>query len=203
MPDDPLISRSKLEGSDPLFTTCGRALYVAQHFERNLRGVAAALDIRAACIGGELSPSDEKKLSKAYGEKLERRLCESISPGLSGHIPEALKQEFEAYMLPLFDRARKARNRIAHDSLFGIEGLQIPSDAFDQIVNSFRKDVEILAGADFSVCNIIQVFNKEPVPCCRKSYVDDIIKWVFEPINELLTKGQPPAANLQPGVVTR
>jgi hypothetical protein len=39
MHDDPLIDLSKLEEIDPeLFTTCGRALYVAQHFEKHLKG---------------------------------------------------------------------------------------------------------------------------------------------------------------------
>jgi hypothetical protein len=189
MYDDPLIDVDLLRDLDPnFFTTCGRALYVTQHFERNLRVVAAALDVRSAHASGKFPSLDENTLNEFFETKLKRPLGEVIISGLSKHIPQFLIEDFKKHMLPSLDKAREARNRIAHEFLFGIERMEVASDVFEEMVESLREDVRILADADFSVCCIIQGFNRAPIPTCRESYVNKIVSWVFAP-NEQYQQG--------------
>ena len=83
MYDNPLIDIDSVRDLDPaFFTTCGRALYVAQHFERNLRAVAATLDVRSAHASGEFPSLDENKLNEFLETKLKRPLGEVIISGL-------------------------------------------------------------------------------------------------------------------------
>lgn len=185
MDDDLLIDLDLLRDLDPnFFTTCGRALYVAQHFERNLRVIAAALDLRSAQASGKFPYSDEDKLNEFFETKLKRPLGESITSGLPKHIPQFLIEDFKKHMLPSLDKAREARNRIAHEFLFGIERTEVVSDVFEEMAESLREDVRILADADFSVCCIIHGFNQAPIPTCRESYVNKIVRWVFAPIEQ-------------------
>ena len=185
MHDDPLIHKTMLQEFDPeLFTACGRALYLAQHFERNFKGIVAALDLRT------VSPSDEETLNTVCEKNFKRPLGSSLSNALPKHVPDILKGDFDTHMLPQLDSAREARNRIAHEFLCGIEGLDICSTEFDEFIELFRRDVQLLADADYSVCCMIQGFNREPAPTCRNLYIKDIVKWVFEPIDGLLQDGQ-------------
>lgn len=187
MNGDAMIDIPLLKQFDPeLFTACGRALYLAQHFERNLRSVVAALDLRMACTSGDVSPSDEEATEMLYDEGLKRGLGGSLRKGLPRHVPDWLREDFTRRMKPQLDAARKARNRIAHEMLFGIEGIDVRSGDFEDLVERLREDVLTLAKADFSVCYMIQGFNNEPVPSHRESYVEDTVKWVFEPIDALL-----------------
>lgn len=182
MYDNPLIDIDSVRDLDPaFFTTCGRALYVAQHFERNLRAVAATLDVRSAHASGEFPSLDENKLNEFLETKLKRPLGEVIISGLPKHTPHFLIEDFKNHMLPALDKAREARNRIAHEFLFGIEGMEVTSDVFGEMVESLREDVRILADGDFSVCCIIQGFNRAPIPTRRESYVNKIVSWVFAP----------------------
>jgi hypothetical protein len=187
MNGDALIDIPLLKQFDPeLFTTCGRALYLAQHFERNLRSVIAALDLRMACTSGDVSPSDEETTEMLYEKGLKRGLGRSLTEGLPRHVPNWLKEDFGKRMQPQLSAAREARNRIAHEMLFGIEGIDVRSGDFEDFIERLREDVRTLAKADFSVCCIIQGFNNEPVPSRPESYVEDIVKWVFGPIDGLL-----------------
>jgi len=182
MYDNPLIDIDSIRDLDPaFFTTCGRALYVAQHFERNLRVVAAALDVRSAYTSGKFASLDENKLNEFLETKLKRPLGEVIISGFPKHTPQFLIEDFKKHMLPALNKAREARNRIAHEFLFGIERMEVTSDVFGEMVESLREDVRILADADFSVCCIIQSFNRAPLPIRRESYVNEIVSWVFTP----------------------
>lgn len=189
MDDDPLINLDLLQGLDPdFFTACGRALYVAQHFEKNLQGVTAALDLRAAHNSGELRGADTERLSDFCRTKLKRSLGKSIKEGLANHLPESLVEDFAKHVLPSLDKAREARNRVAHEFLFGVERTEVPSDVFEEIAGSLRNDVRILADADFTVCCIIQGFNHAPMPCCRERYVNGLIRWVLSPLGRHISK---------------
>ncbi len=180
MHDDPCIDVNSVQDLDPaFFTTCGRALYVAQHFERNLRVIAAALDIRSAHASGRLPLSDEDGLEEFYKTKLKRSLGEVILFALPTYFPPFLIEDLKKHMLPSLDKAREARNRIAHEFLLGIEEMQVSSDVFEELTGSLREDVRVVADADFSVCCMIQAFNRAPLPTCRESYVSKIISWVF------------------------
>ena len=204
MHDNPLIDIDSVRDLDSaFFTTCGRALYVAQHFERNLRVVVAALDVRLAHASGELSSLHENKLNEYFETKLKRPLGKVIISGLPIHTPQFLTEDFKKHMLPALDKAREARNRIAHEFLFGIEGTEVTSDVCEQMVESLREDVRVLADADFSVCCIIHGFNRAPMPTRRERYVSKIVSWVFGPDEQYqygdqqdgkdTTKGMPPA----------
>ena len=167
-----------------LFAVFGRALYLAQHFEKNLRGVAAALDFRAERVSSKIKFSDDSSLAEIYDKKLRRQLGPTISQGLPKHVPKELVDNFKKHMLPPLDNAKEARNRIAHEFLFGIEGMDCDGDSYRNLMDALREDVRILADADFSVCCIIQGFNKDPAPCNRVRYVDGVVKWVFMPTEE-------------------
>lgn len=181
MHDDPRIDLNSVQDLDPaFFTTCGRALFVAQHFETNLRAIAAALGIRSAHASGRLPLSDEDELDEFCKTKLKRSLGEVILYALPTYLPPFLVEDLKKHMLPSLDEARKARNRIAHEFLFAIEEMQVSPDVFEELTGSLREDVHVIADADFTVCCMIQAFNKAPLPTCRGSYVSKIVSWVFD-----------------------
>jgi hypothetical protein len=136
--------------------------------------------------------ADAKELSDVYGEKLKRSLYKSISKGLLDHVPEGLKEAVKAHFLPPLDKAREARNRIAHEFLFGVEGLDLASSSFIDLANSLRQNVRLIADAGYSVCCIVRGFNKDPAPCCRERYVREVVQWVMEPSSVLLTVDRHP-----------
>ncbi len=180
MYDDPFINLDLLLDLDPnFFTMCGRALYVAQHFERNLRAITAALDIRLAHASGEFHSLDENRLGEIYETKLKRSLGDVIISRLPKHVPQFLIEDAKKHMLPSLEEAREARNRIAHEFLFGIEGIKVASYVCEEMVEALREDVCILADADFSVCCMIQGFNRASTLTSRESYVNRIVGWVF------------------------
>lgn len=185
MEDDLFIDPELLQHLDPdFFTASGRALYVAQHFEKNLKSIVAALDLRAACHSGELSYADEDELEDFYIKKLKRSLNTSINKGLPEHAPEFLAEDFITYLLPPIDDAREARNRIAHEFLFGIEHTEIHSHGFKNMVESLHNDVRLIAEADFSVCSIMSGFNRDQLSLDRRRYVEQVVKWVMAPLQE-------------------
>lgn len=100
------------------------------------------------------------------------------------HVPQFAIEDFKNHLLPSLDKARVARNHIAHEFLFGIEGIEVPSVIFDEMTEALREDVIILADADFSVCCIIQGFNRAPIPTRKEIYVDSIVSWVFTPTGQ-------------------
>ena len=165
-------------------TLCGRALYVAQHFEKNLRGIAAALELRSTRVSRKFQYSDEDELNAFFDTKLKRSLGKCIKSGLLNHVPQFAIEDFKKHLLPSLGKAREARNRIAHEFLFGIEGIEVPSVIFDEMTESLREDVRILANADFSVCCIIQGFNRAPIPTHEEIYVNSIVSWVFTPARQ-------------------
>ena len=187
MEDLPFISESMLRDVDPgLFTSCGRALYVAQHFEKNLKGFLAGIDLLATHIKGDLNISDHNTINALHEKKLKRSLKECISKGFAGYLPDDLKDVFNEWALPQLNAAREARNRIAHDFLFGIEDIESGSEYLKTLLNRFRQDVTQLAEADHGMCCIFQGFNRELAACDRQSYVDYVVNWVLEPIAELM-----------------
>lgn len=192
MDDIPFIDPGLFIDLDPdFFTTCGRALFIAQHFEKNLRAITAALDLRKGHISGELGRSDKEGLSEFYSRKLNRTLGRAINDGLRAHLPETLAPYYTEYILPPLERAREARNRIAHEFLFGFDGMEAPSEVLNETAEALRDDVHALADADFSVCCLIQGFNGAPVPCNRERYVRNVIEWVLSPLKHLLDDSEP------------
>ncbi len=118
--DDPLIRVCAFEETAPeLFTSCGRALYVAQHFEKNLRSIAAALDVKAACVTGVLPLADAGQVSDSYERKLKRPLYKAIFEGLLGHVPQGLKDAARTHLFPLSTKRERPETGLRTSSSSG------------------------------------------------------------------------------------
>lgn len=191
--DPPFINEGCLRDIDPgLFASCGRALYVAQHFERNLKGFLAGFNVLAAGIKGDLDISNPDDVNALHAKKLKHSLNDCICKGFTAFLPDDLRAVFDEWALPQLNAAREARNRIAHDLLFGIEESEPDSESLAMLLSRFRQDVVLLAEADHGICCVFQGFNRELSICDHRTYVDYVVNWVCEPIAELMDEcGQP------------
>jgi hypothetical protein len=81
---------------------------------------------------------------------------------------------------PIFEEARKARNRIAHDIAMGVTD-RLDSE-LDERIGEIKDLVWKIAAADKIAAALIHLQNKDPLP--RKdffaSYEDRVVAWVVE-----------------------
>lgn len=159
----------RTEDGDRLFSSLGRALTLATRFESNCRGLAAILQMKAN--SSAVLETDEAL--KEFSEKLYKRT-------LDHHIKSSVVAESELHKL--LNRARIARNEIAHELPLGLcsqEGL----DRLGEDVDAGIKElVATIAEADRAVCFVLTDITNDHMPTNEflKSYVDRATAWVCE-----------------------
>lgn len=154
------------------FSIVGRALHVAQHYESNVRGINGLLSIRMHYMeNGNLdieNPEFRKKMKALYKKSLGKQ-----QSTLKKYLP--IDSEFDG----LLTRATTARNRIAHESLIGMD--EHTTD-FDARIEEIEEYVREIAEADLVISLILQKLNKDLIPSKSylDTYVEKTIKWVLQ-----------------------
>ena len=154
---------------DGIYSILGRALSLAAHFESSCRSLAWILHLRV----GPREIFESEELMKEFLKKLnDRRLKKHISQ----FAPS--RDDFRCLM----DKARYARNEIAHEIPMGMHD----QSGLDHNEQYFLKRIHelsiILAEADCAVCFVLTEITNEHMPNndFLKDYPDRVVKWVCE-----------------------
>lgn len=154
------------------FITVGRALSVAQHFENICRAVADFRDIKKAIFTEEASPEDTE--FPDFVERLRRRMLGGAVKVLGG-IPE-----FPTDFATQLNKAKDARNRIAHDSTLSMFHPLADEDALWSSLESLLTDIRVIGEADAMVCAMLYYMNEHERLFVPRDYVSTIVRWVFK-----------------------
>jgi len=170
--DTPERSYHSDEGFGPL----GRALYFAQVYESNCRVLASLLDLKS---GNVVLPSDDNERQEVIQNLWKRNLGNNLKHlKNSYHLPTDI--------FSILDKAREARNFIAHEICLGINDTIESDKGRSQLIEIIKKNIEKIANGDKYVCLIIQMMTKEPIPNAKyfEEYPKNISKWVCEVYEE-------------------
>ena len=173
MPNLPFIEcAERTEFSDECYGALGRALYVAQQFEAKCRALTTLLDVKIGRATREVGSLDDPEFQDFVNDLWKRKLATNITQlkkyGLPGEISS------------IFDRARRARNSIAHDITLGI-GHKIEKDkGRREILTEIEQCVRDIANADEVIALLIHTVTHEPIPMpgYLEKYEDEVARWV-------------------------
>lgn len=161
----PIGKKTKFENK--YIKAVGRALCISQNFESNCRSLAILLDIKEydQKISKQIEFSNLiKRLSKRMLSNSIKRFSKNIP------LPESIMQ--------ILENGKNSRNYIAHDSMKALfETLDIDERLSVQLV-ALRDDVRNLAIADGMVATWCSGISENKSDS-RKSYAEDVEKWVF------------------------
>jgi hypothetical protein len=155
------------------FSVLGRALFTAQQLEMNCRAIAGFLHMRQLIAAHGSSILEDATFMKGMNQLWKKTLGQHINSlnEMSMFTDEAA---------PIFEEARKARNRIAHDIAMGVTD-RLDSE-LDERIGEIKDLVWKIAAADKIAAALIHLQNKDPLP--RKdffaSYEDRVVAWVVE-----------------------
>lgn len=168
-PDILMDSFERTEYSDEIHGILGRALVYCCRFEGLCKSVSMLQHLKFDPQTFESKSDYEKIIRKIYSKTLQKAI-ESIFPG-------AIEPE-------VFERARKARNKIAHESSLGFDRCldQLPKEDVASTIENLKLMVTAIAEADYILSLIASVQTHEPLPTFKSDrYVAKVLKWVFEP----------------------
>jgi hypothetical protein len=155
------------------FSVLGRALFTAQHLEMSCRTIAGFFHMRQQVGTHGASILEDPRFQKGMDRLWKKTLGQHIT---------SLKEidVFADNTAPIFEDAREARNRIAHDIAMGVTD---PLDSeIDQRIDQIKDLVRKIAAADKIAATVIHLLNKDPLP--RRdffvSYEDRVVAWVTE-----------------------
>jgi len=154
---------------DSIYSAIRRALTLATHFESSCRGLVGVLQLKTTPHEILESLTGIKELS----DELYRR---SSGQNISTFAPT--QDDFRR----LLDKARNARNEIAHEIALGMEdqeGLERNEEFF---LGRIRELSLTLAEADRAVCFALTVVTHDHMPNndFLKKYPERITQWVCE-----------------------
>ncbi|MGE4547597.1 MAG: hypothetical protein AB7E28_07470 [Desulfurella sp.] len=162
----------RTEFSDECYGAFGRALYVAQHFEANCRGLVAILKLKAETE--EVDLLNDKEFIKSVNKIWKHTFGKNLK------VLETYRLAKE--MLLLLDKARKSRNKIAHEMTLGIEHEIEEYEGRKKILQSIASAVRDIATGDGITGFFLQYITKEPLPSVSylSDYPENVVKWVCE-----------------------
>lgn len=157
--------------SDEGYGVLGRALAFGTQFERNLRGLASMVGIKSA---PEIL-KDQNSINEFFMFIDKRQLLthiKTISETLN--IPEDVAT--------ILDRARIARNFLAHEAGAGLEIVLDHDDSREFFIDSIKNNVKDIAVANLVVLVLLNKMTNEPIPTPKSlnSYADKVTNWVCE-----------------------
>jgi hypothetical protein len=166
--------RERTEFSDKFYGAFGRALYVAQHFESNCRALATLLDLKKTIASGALGSPDDPEFVKLVSGLWDRSLGSNIKVLETYGFPQDI--------CSLLNKARQARNAIAHDITLGIEHKIEEDLGRNEILRDVEVEVKQIAEGDMITGFLIQYLTHEPYPLSDylRDYPNKIVKWVCE-----------------------
>lgn len=156
------------------FSAAGKALYLATAFEAKCRFV-----LRIAKLAHHYEETGDPSATMVLAEVLkDRMLCATI---------EELKgfSEIKATDINLLEKAKDARNYIAHECAnFGpLSG--IPARSIHEQLGRLREQIVVLAAGDNVVSRwVYEIQEKEAAPRkIQSTYVQRIEGWVFDELD--------------------
>ena len=166
-PDIFMDDFERTEWGDSIYSAIGRALTLATHFESSCRGLVGILQLKTTPHEILESPTGIEEFSA----ELYRR---SLGRNISTLVPT--QDDFRL----LLDKARDARNEIAHEIALGIEDQEGLERNEDFLLRRIRELSLILAEADRAVCFALTVVTHDHMPNNNflKEYPEKIARWV-------------------------
>jgi hypothetical protein len=157
----------RTEWGDGIYSILGRALTLVAHFESCCRSLAGILHLKY----GSREIFESEELTKEFLEKLYER-------PLKKHISQFAASEDD--FRHLMDKARFARNEIAHEIPLGMHDQSGLNHTEEYFLKRIRELSIILAEADRAVCSALTDLTNEPMPNndFLKNYADRVVKWV-------------------------
>lgn len=160
-------------------SSVGRAMYLCRNFETNFKTALVWLDLATAHKAGKL-PLSKEALMKSYADKFLSQML--------GHSVRRLKEEFHPseYTLDTLNTAKDSRNVIVHDATSAIMNAKVETIKSSAIM--LHKHVVNVAEGD----NIVSAWHyeiqnkKQPTNKMTTSYIDDVVEWVFKPLESNL-----------------
>ncbi len=166
--------------SDEGFGTIGRALYFAQVYEANCRALVSLLDLKRSVASGDffLSLDDDE-----YQELIQKTWKRSLGNNLN-HLRDSYHLPSDIFSI--LDKARKARNFIAHEICLGVINTIESDEGRSELIEITKSKIEEIADGDKFTCLLIQIITKEPTPNAKyfEEYPKIISKWVCEVYDE-------------------
>lgn len=150
---------------DAFLQVVGRALYIATEFERKCKSVLGVTHIvDSYALTGDASASF------ALAEAVQKRLLHPVIRDLGKRL------EPDPGDVELLERAREARNFIAH------EAASCFTNNRDGELERLRLEVRALAAGDNVVSRwVYEIAEKEAAPSAiQQRYVDWVEQWVFD-----------------------
>jgi hypothetical protein len=149
---------------DPLFLVVGRAVHLAAEFEHKCRCVLSIL--RAV---DRMTETDDLDATLEFARAVEKQLLHPMLQEVGTH---GLGDAEDAVLL---DRARRARNFIAHESA----KLSVHSPR--ELVGRLREEVRALAAGDNVASRwLYEISEKRLAPQeIQRTYIDRVEAWVF------------------------
>ena len=155
------------------FSVLGRALFTAQHLEKNCRVIAGFLHMgeQTTLHGSSVleDPTFQKRMDQLWRKTLGQHVYCLTKRCV---LPDDVASIFKA--------AVEARNEIAHNVLLNIS--ERFDSELDEGLDYISELVRKIAAADKVASAMIHLLNKDPLPTRTffESYEDRVVTWVKE-----------------------
>jgi hypothetical protein len=169
-----LLHKKVVEWEDSFLLTVGKSLALCQNFEINCKTALMWMDLATALKTQEVSLSEEEKLNDFVSKLMKRMLGENI---------KRLKEKYgiNEKHISILSLAKDGRNFIAHDAAKAFFEPRYGEQSMSSVLPELYKHVQAVAAGDNMVASWnYEINEKEPAPhLLRKSYPDEVVKWVF------------------------
>lgn len=168
VPEDP-------ELAERLFTTLGRALFVAASFDRKCVFVLQVVTVSERAANREVTGMSFEDLFAPVNE----------GSTLLGRTLRGLEsQDRLKDILPVLDQGRVARNYVAHDAAAELGPLgTIGAKAINKVLFELKPQMAALAKADAEISRIVYWIEQkgESLPAwLDHNYATRLVEWVFD-----------------------
>jgi hypothetical protein len=155
------------------YVILGRAFTLATRFESNCRALAMHLEIRQS---PEMLAEPPEKQAAMLADIAKKKLVQHIS-----YVAKYLVRLPGVDVEGLLQRAREARNTMAHEMAVGVIDMFRHEQNADAFVEWLKPFVEDIALADRVVCVALTVLNRDPLPNAEflARYQSRLTGWVL------------------------
>jgi len=185
------LPSNESEFADATYSILGRALAYVVEFEADFRALNMVIRLKDGLNTGQVDLDDEESIRRFFDLVLRTRLFEHIGEivlklrlaakevGAIADSEISLDEEID-YLADLFDRARKARNDIAHEVCLGIWSEEDTHEGRQRVLREVSLALVPIAEAHRVLLVIIAAATAQPVPIDRylRTYSIRVVEWV-------------------------
>lgn len=153
------------------FATIGKALHVAQNFEKTCRSLVNIIDLKQSVIDGKVSVDDDGL--SVFCDKIEKRM---LGPAIEYFKKRSTMPDD---LFSVLEKAKKSRNNIAHDSTCSAIDPFAPEGELWESLESLAEDVSNICSAAEAVSSIIHSVTEHETLYISKHYTTGVLLWVF------------------------